>query len=83
MIDPDSPKAGNGRRPIGLERMRRIHVMPQWFAYADPAMEEALHDIPLRREFAGRDAPVEAIPEESKKQFLIFSSLFIRILYCR
>ncbi len=41
LIDPDDPKAGNGRRPIGLERMRRIHVMPPWFAYADPAMPVA------------------------------------------
>ena len=57
LIDPDSPKAGNGCRPIGLERMWRIHVMPPWFAYADPAMEEALHDIPRRREFAGRRVP--------------------------
>ena len=26
--------------------------MQQWFTLSDPAMEEALHDVPLYREFA-------------------------------
>jgi IS5 family transposase len=29
--------------------------MQQWFGYSDPATEEALHDMPLLREFAGLD----------------------------
>jgi IS5 family transposase len=33
--------------------MLRIHFMQQWFTLSDPAMEEALHDIALFREFAG------------------------------
>jgi IS5 family transposase len=33
--------------------MLRIHFMQQWFTLSDPAMEEALHDITLFREFAG------------------------------
>jgi IS5 family transposase len=33
--------------------MLRIHFMQQWFTLSDPAMEEALHDVPLFREFAG------------------------------
>jgi transposase, IS5 family len=65
LIEPYYPKPGNGRRPIPLETMLRIHFMQQWFAYSDPAMEEALHDIPLLREFAGLDATVEAIPDET------------------
>jgi transposase, IS5 family len=65
LIEPHYPKPGNGRRPISLETMLRIHFMQQWFAYSDPAMEEALHDIPLLREFAGLDATVEAIPDET------------------
>ncbi len=32
--------------------MLRIHFLQQWFAFADPAMEEALFDVPLFREFA-------------------------------
>ena len=27
LIEPFSPKAGNGRRPIGLERMLRIYFL--------------------------------------------------------
>jgi IS5 family transposase len=33
--------------------MLRVHFMQQWFTLSDPAMEEALHDMPLFREFAG------------------------------
>ena len=33
--------------------MLRVHFMQQWFTLSDPAMEEALHDIALFRDFAG------------------------------
>ncbi|GAB7541416.1 hypothetical protein CS8_010790 [Cupriavidus sp. 8B] len=33
--------------------MLRIHLMQQWFGLSDVAMEEALYDTPLSREFAG------------------------------
>jgi IS5 family transposase len=65
LIEPHYPKPGNGRRPISLQTMLRIHFMQQWFAYSDPAMEEALHDIPILRDFADLDATIEAIPDES------------------
>lgn len=45
--------------------MLRIHFMQQWFGLSDPAMEEALHDVPLYREFAGLDAGVTRMPDES------------------
>jgi IS5 family transposase len=45
-----------------LSMMRRIHFLQPWFGYSDPAMEEALHDIPLPRQGAGLD---EVIPAES------------------
>jgi IS5 family transposase len=32
--------------------MLRIHFMQQWFTLSDPAMEEALHDVPLFRQIA-------------------------------
>ncbi len=35
-----------GRPPFPVATMLRIHFM-QWFSLSDPAMEEALHDIPL------------------------------------
>ena len=30
LIDPHYPKAGNGRAPIGVERMLRIYFLQQW-----------------------------------------------------
>ncbi|WP_369333391.1 transposase, partial [Xanthomonas vasicola] len=32
--------------------MLRIHLLQQWYALSDPAMEEALHEIPTLRRFA-------------------------------
>ena len=43
----------------------RIHFLQQWFGLSDPAMEEALHDVPLYREFAGLDAGVTRLPDET------------------
>jgi IS5 family transposase len=39
--------------------------MQQWFALSDPAMEEALHDMPVFREFAGLEGWDERLPDES------------------
>lgn len=64
-IAPHYPKPGRGRIPFALETMLRIHLLQQWFGYSDPAMEDALHDIPLLRAFAGLDAGEEAMPDET------------------
>ena len=53
------------RRPFPLETMLRIHLMQQRFGHSDPAMEEALHDVPMLREFAGLDAGEDAVPDET------------------
>ncbi len=45
--------------------MLQIHFMQQWFGLSDPAMEEALYDVPLYREFAGLDGGVTRLPDES------------------
>ncbi|MEM5381973.1 transposase, partial [Paraburkholderia azotifigens] len=47
------------------QTMLRIHFMQQWFSLSDPAMEEALHDIPLYREFALRGTGMTRLPDES------------------
>ena len=31
LIEPVYPKPGNGRPPVGLERMLRIYFLQQWF----------------------------------------------------
>src|SRR6058998_3537004 len=33
VIEPHYPKAGNGRPPIGLERMLRIHLLQHWLTW--------------------------------------------------
>ena len=65
LIDPVYPKAGRGRRPTPLSVMLRIHFLQHWFGYSDPAMEEALHDMPLLRQFADLDAFEDSIPDET------------------
>jgi IS5 family transposase len=42
-----------------------IHFMQQWFNLSDAAMDEALHDVPLFREFAGLSGWHERLPDES------------------
>ena len=65
LIEPHYPKGKTGRPPMGLEVMLRVHLLQQWFGLSDPAMEEALHDVPLYREFAGLDGPMRRLPDES------------------
>ena len=62
-IAPFYPKAGNGRPPIGLERMLRIHFIQHWFNLADLACEEALYDSASLRRFAGIDLGAEPVPD--------------------
>src|SRR3989442_5056009 len=44
LVEPHYPKPGNGRPPVGVERMLRIYFLQQWFNLSDPAVEEALYD---------------------------------------
>jgi IS5 family transposase len=53
IIEPQYPKAGNGRRPYPLTTMLRIHCMQQWYSLSEPAMEDALYEIASMRLFAG------------------------------
>jgi hypothetical protein len=50
LIEPFYPKPGNGRPPLGLERMLRIYFLQQWFNLSDPGVEEALYDSVTMRE---------------------------------
>ena len=50
--------------PFAIETMLRIHYLQQWFALSDPAMEEALHDMPVFREFAKLDGAAR-LPDET------------------
>src|SRR5260370_12192209 len=65
LVEPHYPKPGNGRRPVGLERMVRIYFLQQWFNLSDPAVEEALYDSATLRQFAGIDLGAEPVPDEN------------------
>ena len=65
LIEPHYPKAGNGRPPVGLERMLRMYCIANWFNLADEACEEALYDITLFREFCSFDLGDERIADGS------------------
>jgi IS5 family transposase len=65
LVTPHAPAGRRGRPPFPAETMLRIHFMQQWFGLSDPAMEEALFDVPLYREFAGLDNGNVRLPDES------------------
>ena len=63
VIEPYYPKRGNGRPPIGLERMLRMYFVQHWFNLADEACEEALLDSLALRRFVGIDLGRERVPD--------------------
>ena len=67
LIEPHAPKPGpkGGRPGFAVETMLRIHFLQQWFNLSDPAAEEALHDVPVFRDFAGLDIGIDHLPDES------------------
>ena len=64
VVSPYTRESKTGRPPFAVLTMLRIHFMQQWFTLSDPAMEEALHDVPLFREFAGLNYEMR-LPDES------------------
>jgi len=67
LIEPHYPKASKkgGRPPYPLATMLRIHLLQQWYSLSDPAMEEALIEVPTMRRFAGIDLISDRIPDET------------------
>jgi IS5 family transposase len=65
LVEPHYPKPGNGRPPVGVERMLRIYFLQQWFNLSDPGVEEALYDSAVMRQFAGIDLGQEPVPDET------------------
>jgi transposase, IS5 family len=64
---PCYPKTGSkgGRLPYPLETMLRIHLLQQWYDLSDPAMEDALIEVPTMRRFAGINLISDRIPDET------------------
>jgi IS5 family transposase len=67
LIEPHYPKSSSkgGRPAYPLATMLRIHLMQQWYSLSDPAMEDALIEVPSMRRFAGIDLISERIPDET------------------
>ena len=67
LIEPHYPKTTSkgGRPPYPLETMLRIHLLQQWYDLSDPAMEDALIEVPTMRRFAGIDMISDRIPDET------------------
>jgi transposase, IS5 family len=65
VVEPFYPKRGNGRPPVGLERMLRLHFLQHWFNLSDPAAEEALYESLSMRRFVGIDLGCEPVPDET------------------
>ena len=65
LIEPHYPAGKTGRPPFPIATMLQIHFLQQWFGLSDPAMEEALYDVPLYRDFAGLDGGMTRLPDES------------------
>ena len=45
--------------------MLRIHLLQNWFGYSDPAIEEALYEVPPLRRFAGLSLTHGSVPNEA------------------
>jgi transposase, IS5 family len=65
LIEPHYPKAGQGRQPLGLEKMLRIYFLQQWFNLSDPQAEDAIYDSESMRRFARVELGEEAVPDET------------------
>ena len=64
-IAPHYREAARGRRRVPLETLLRIHLLQHFFNYSDPAMEEALYEVPLYCRFVGIDLAVDTVPDET------------------
>jgi IS5 family transposase len=67
LIEPHYSKTSSkgGRPPDPLATMMRIHLLQQWYDLSDPAMEDALIEVPTMRRFAGIDMISCRIPDET------------------
>jgi IS5 family transposase len=63
LIEPHYPKGEGGRPAYPLMAMLRVHLLQNWFGYSDPAMEEALYETTILRQFSGLS--LDRIPDET------------------
>ena len=60
LIEPFYPQGKRGRPPLGAGLMLRVYFLQQWYALADEALEDAIHDSRAMRAFLGGDVVPDA-----------------------
>ena len=60
LVKPCYPLGKRGRPPLGVELMLRVYFLQQWYALADEALEDAIHDSRAMRAFVGADVVPDA-----------------------
>jgi len=67
LIEPYYPKTSKkGRRPpYPLATMLRNHLSQQWYSLSNPAMKDALIEVPIMRSFSGINMISDRIPDET------------------
>ena len=65
LIEPHYPNGGQGRPPLGLEKMLRIYCLQQWFNLSDPQAEDAIYDSESMRRFARVELAHDVVPDET------------------
>jgi IS5 family transposase len=80
VVESYCPKVGNGRLPIGLERMLRNHFVQYWFNLVDTSCEQALCDSVGLRRFVGIEpgsatAQVAALTKLIRRSFKASTTL--------
>jgi IS5 family transposase len=63
LIEPHYHQGEGGRPAYPLMAMLRVHLRQNWFGYSAPAMEEALYETTILRQFPGLS--LERIPDET------------------
>jgi IS5 family transposase len=79
IIEPHYPKAGRGRRPLGLERMLRMYLVANWFNLSDEMAEDSVYDVQSVRQFVGVNLSQEDAPDATTlckfRQILVENNL--------
>jgi len=63
LIRPHYAVAGNGRPPIGLEKMLRMYLVQVWFNLSDEMTEDSIYDVQSIRHFVGINLSEEDAPD--------------------
>lgn len=63
LIEPHYSRGEGGRPSSPPMAMLRVHLLQNWFGYSDPAMEEALYETTILRQFAGLE--LNRVPDET------------------